>query len=279
MTQNIERMKDQFLDGNERVVHNPLPKSKHIINDDAFEKMIEDDNNDGTLEDASGKSLYLQLIGCILWICGYRWDICFVTTYLTWFNHAPRVHHTKVAKSTIKYLYDTISLPLILGGREEKQMMTLSDASEATAPKFRSVISYGTRFSTNSGMISTKVKATERIALSSMEGELTGYFEAFKTSAKLGNLVSEFGWEINPVRLVYGDNEKGVEFLNGDAKGDGIKHADKRLSYLREEVATGSAKLIWVPGDSLVVDGLTKSITNEQFASMRHDLLGHKLLD
>jgi hypothetical protein len=198
---------------------------------------------------------------------------------LTWFNNAPRVHHTKVAKGVIKYLNETIDLPLVLGGKETKRIITLSDVSEATAPRYRSVLAYSTRFSTNSGMITSKVKASERVVLSSMEGELTGYFESFKTSAKIGNLVSEFNWNLDPVRVIYGDNEKGVEFLNGDAKGDGIKHGDKRLSYLREEMATGSVELVWVPGDTLVVDGLTKSITNEQFVNMRHDLLGHKLLE
>jgi hypothetical protein len=39
------------------------------------------------------------------------------------------------------------------------------------------------------GMISVKVKATDCVALSSMEGELTDYFESFKTSDEEGNLV------------------------------------------------------------------------------------------
>jgi hypothetical protein len=183
-----------------------------------------------------------------------------------------------VAVGVIKYLKDTVDIPLVLGGEASPQIITLSDCSEATGPKYRSVIAYGTRFSDKSGMISMKVKATDRVALSSMEGELTGYFESFKTSAKVSNLVQEFSWEVNPIRIIYGDNEKGVEFLNGDAKGDGLRHADKKLSYLREELLTGAVQLIWTPGDDLVVDGLTKSVTVEQFEAMREDLLGNILL-
>jgi hypothetical protein len=174
---------------------------------------------------------------------------------------------------------DTASIPLILGGKDPPQSFTYSDVSESTGPKYRSVLAYGTRFGENAGMISMKVKASDAVVLSSMEGELTGYFESFKTSLKVSNLVSEFSWEINPVSIIFGDNEKGVEFLNGDAKGDGLRHTDKRLSYLRENIAKGSISLVWTPGSKLVVDGLTKGVSIEQFETMRHDLLGHKLLE
>jgi hypothetical protein len=184
-----------------------------------------------------------------------------------------------VALGVIKYLKDTASTPLVLGGMTEPESLTYSDVSEATGPKYRSVLAYGTRFSVDSGMVSMKVKASDRVVLSSMEGELTGYFESFKTSAKISNLVSEFSWKINPIRTIFGDNEKGVEFLTGDAKGDGLRHADKRLSYLREEIATGNVNLVWTPGSTLVVDGLTKGVTVDQFENMRHDILGHRLLE
>jgi hypothetical protein len=101
MMKSIERMVKEFLTGNETRVRNPLMKTKYIVHEIQFEKLLEDGDDTALLEETDGKSKYLQLIGCILWICGYRWDLCYVTTYLTWFNNAPRKHHTNVALGVI----------------------------------------------------------------------------------------------------------------------------------------------------------------------------------
>jgi lambda repressor-like predicted transcriptional regulator len=114
--------------------------------------------------------------------------------------------------------------------------------------------------------------------LSSFEAEINGYFEAFKLSARLTNVASELGCVIADEKLMFGDNEKGIEFLNGKAEGKGLRHALKRLSYLREELVKNAVKLSWCEGKTLIADALTKVVTVEIFENFRADALGWQLL-
>jgi hypothetical protein len=255
-----------------------LPKQAYIVNIKDFDAMAEAGDETGFQLDVVGKSLYMKLIGGILWISGYRWDIGLTTCYLTWFGQDPRQHHLNLALHVVRYLDETKDLPLILGGTEPAQILSMSDASEGTGPKMRSVIAYATRMDPLSGWICSKVKATDKISLSSFEAEINGYFEMFKQSAKCANVASEMSYQVDPVRRMIGDNEKAIDFINGEAEGNGLRHAEKRFSYIRQEVLTGKVILQWVAGSTLIIDGMTKPITESDFRRYRSNILGHGLL-
>jgi hypothetical protein len=92
-------------------------------------------------------------------------------------------------------------------------------------------------------------------------------------------VASEMGFDIDQVQLIYGDNEKAIEYLNGTAQGKGMRHAQKRLSYMRDDLAMSKIKLIWMSGKSLIVDALTKVTTHECYENFRYDAMGWQMLE
>jgi hypothetical protein len=281
MSKTIQRMGETFITDlyKDKDVEIPLPASKYIVEQTTFDERLARGDEDCAIVDHEGRSKYMSMVGAILWVAGFRWDIQLSTVYLTWFTHEPRLHHLKLGERVIKYLLQTIDVPLVLGGLERPQLHTYSDASLATGPKMKSVIAYGSRMCENSGFISCKVTSTPRMALSSFEGEINGYFESFKSSAREKNIASELGYEIDSVRVIIGDNEKGIQFIKSEAEGKGIRHAEKRFSYMREEMQLGDIDLQWRSGETLVVDSLTKPKDITSFIKFRRDILGHGLLE
>jgi hypothetical protein len=280
MTATIQRMYDEFvIEANKsKKVDLPIPKGKFIVEKSDFDQMEIDGNSDGKKVDSNGRSMYMKQVGAILWVAGIRFDINLPTVYLTWFTHEPREHHLQLAERVIRYLGQTKDEPLVLGGFEPAQIRTLSDCSLGTGPKGRSIIAYGTRMGANSGFIATKVKATQYMALSSFEGEINGYFESFRTSARYSNIAKEMSYKVDPVRVIIGDNEKAIQFIKGEAEGKGIRHALRRFSYMREEFLKGNIDLQWLSGKVLVVDAMTKVVDVEAYQRFRSDVLGHALL-
>ena len=280
MTATIQRMYDEFVTeaNKSKKVDLPIPKGKFIVEKSEFDQMEIDGISDGKKVDSAGRSVYMKQVGAILWVAGVRFDINLPTVYLTWFTHEPREHHLLLAERVIRYLGQTKDEPLVLGGFEPAQIRTLSDCSLGTGPKGRSIIAYGTRMSANSGFIATKVKATQYMALSSFEGEINGYFESFRTSARYLNIAKEMSYKVDPVRVIIGDNEKAIQFIKGEAEGKGIRHALRRFSYMREEFLKGSIDLQWLSGKILVVDAMTKVVDVEAYQRFRSDVLGHALL-
>jgi hypothetical protein len=280
MTATIQRMYDEFVTeaNKSKKVDLPIPKGKYIVEKSDFDQMELDGDPDGKKVDSEGRSLYMKQVGAILWVSGVRFDINLATVYLTWFTHEPRGHHLNLSERVIRYLGQTKDEPLVLGGFEPAQIRTLSDCSLGTGPKGRSIVAYGTRMSMSSGFIATKVKATQYMALSSFEGEINGYFESFKTSARYANIAKEMSYPVDPVRVIIGDNEKAIQFIRGEAEGKGIRHALRRFSYMREEYAKGTIDLQWLSGKTLIVDAMTKVVDVESFERFRNDVLGHTLL-
>jgi hypothetical protein len=280
MSATIQRMYDEFVDeaNKSKKIDLPIPKGKYIVDKSDFDDMEIENDPDGIKVNSEGRSLYMKQVGAILWVAGIRFDINLPTVYLTWFTHEPRQHHLKLAERVIRYLGQTKDEPLVLGGCSPAQIITLSDCSLGTGPKGRSIIAYGTRMGPSSGFIATKVKATQYMALSSFEGEINGYFESFRTSARYANIAKEMSYKVDPIRIIVGDNEKAIQFIKGEAEGKGIRHALRRFSYMREEFSKGNIDLQWLSGKSLVVDAMTKVVDVEAFQRFRSDVLGHALL-
>jgi hypothetical protein len=258
----------------------PIPRTKFLVDGEEYEGK----NSTLTAEEReylnpAGQKIYLSIVGGVLWIYGIRWDIAIAIIFLTWFTKAPRVFHLDLAIRVIRYLECTIDCPLVLGGKGEQQLMTLTDASLATGPKKRSIIAYGSRLNPKAGFITAKVKATQYISLSSFECELNGHFEGFKQSKNLFNIAKELEFQLNPVRIIRNDNEKAVDFINSNADGKGVRHAELRFWYLREECAKGEIDFHWESGATIAVDSMTKCQDQVTQARFRADVQGLKLLE
>jgi hypothetical protein len=281
MREKIQEMA-KFTEGETRTVNFPLPQSRYLITDEDYAKahFLKEEEKVLVTSKADNR-LYLQMVGSLLWVQGVRHDIAFAVLYLTWFTHAPRYHHLTMARRVIRYLICTELVPLVLGGTEERRIITTTDASLATGPKGRSIIASVSRLSPRSGAVHVKTRAEMHVSLSSYQGEIGSYYRGIKDGARIKNILDEFGelQNFNPVRLLIGDNEKGVDFLNSDVSGEGIKHAELRFHYIREEIAKGGVEAVWRKGTTNSADCATKPKGTEEMQAHVYDVQGLALLD
>jgi len=183
----------------------------------------------------------------------------------------------------------------VLGGQEPISVETFTDMSHNTGPNGKSVIAYGTRLGKNSGLISAKATATVDVILSSFEGELDGthqavncqasekamhlegMLESFKANASTCNIMAELN-QYPTHRSIFSDNEAMIDFVNGEAQGKGVKHAQLRLHYVRQQLDRG-VELFWMSGKEILANPMTKAVYEEEQIRHAREVQGVLLLD
>jgi hypothetical protein len=299
MKKKIQEVGDRFLKSNPTRMKLPISLPDYLVREEQFEELPDDLKYKARLLEAHEINDYLAIVGCLLWVYGIRFDISLSTVYLTWFTHIPRVHHREIGLRVMRYLMSTIDEPLVLGGHGSLEVITQTDAALGTATKYRSVISQYTVLGEGAGAVCAKTSATDHVALSSFEAELygteqaldesnkvleklpdwelDGVSESFKTSARIGNILAELEHPGVP-RMIYGDNEKAIEFVKREVETKNLRHANLRLWYMREEMHRKKVQYIWMSGPLLDVNAMTKPVSVDELCRLRWSVLGHSLL-
>ena len=221
----------------------------------------------------------MVIVGGLIWISGLRLDILFATLYLAWSTKAPRLHHMRMARNALSYLYTTKDLPLVLGGSEELKVITYTDASLGTAPKGRSVVANLTKLNADAGAVSASTKATTVVFTSSFEPELDGVTRGLKANSRIVNILKELRQNISELPRLWYDNEAVVKFVRGEGIAKGVRHMELRMWYCRKRYKDGTVLIDWMEGEQIPSDKLTKLATREEHVVFTRDIMGHKLLE
>lgn len=280
MTEKILEVCQKFnIAETERKRHTPMPARGYLVHESDLETLSEEDRRPLNKKETSQ---YLTIVGSLVWLSGIRMDIVFATMFLTWATKSPLVHHLKMSKQVLSYLYHSREMPLVLGGElssENKVVLTgMSDASLGTGPKGRSIKANMFRLG-EAGYITAKSSTSTSVYTSSFEAELDGITTAFKTSSKLMNIFKELGIEIDGnVATIYNDNISMINFVKGEGMAKGIRHVELRMFLVREQYLEGNILLNYMEGSILPVDQLTKVGSEQQFNKFRVEVLGLRLL-
>lgn len=224
-----------------------------------------------------GITVYMQIVGSLIWLTSVRIDIMFATMYLAWHTKAPRQHHMNMCMYVLSYLYNSRDVPLVLGGKGKLGVLTESDASLGTAPKGRSVLGQITRLGEGAGAVTAKTTASTLTHCSSFEAELDACSRAMKSMRYISNVLYELGIE-QEQPVLYCDNEAMVNFVKGDSVAKGVRHMELRMWYTREQYKLGHCTLMWKSGKVIAADKLTKLADQEAQEAFRYNVQGLSLL-
>ena len=291
MVKKIEEAKATFF-GDIEIAPSLIPFSRDqfIVGDSEFECDSHRYSGNGEFLSLSEIRTYLKLVGVLVWLIGYRHMDNLYVTYLTWFTKKPRVHHMNCALSTLRCMYTTRYIPLVLGGIEDpSEIIGVSDAALGIGPKLRSALGIGPklrsiigtciRLGPREGAIRAKCKATDYASLSSFEAELNGYIEIFEQTTKVKIQLREIYYPVEAITRVMGDNEAALNYLAGNSAAEGTRFAELKTGFIRERVSRGDTIVQWVSGKIIVCDGLTKpSKTVNDYCVLRDDIMGLQLL-
>jgi len=254
----------------------PLPASGYIVHESDYDALPTEQSR---FLDKKERLLYLAVVGALLWISGIRHDILFAVLYLTWSTKSPRRHHFLMAEYCLSYLFYSSDLPLVLGGSPEIQMTGYSDASLATAPKGRSVISSIEKLHPNAGAVGAKSTATSLVHTSIFEGELDGTISGMKRLFRTANLLEELGFAMSSIPQLWADNQAMIDFVHGEGVAKGVRHMMLRQWYIRENYDSGRINLKHMPGVKIPADKITKVTVTAEFRDFVVEVMGLKLLD
>ena len=117
---------------------------------------------------------------------------------------------------------------------------------------------------------STKKQKT--VSLSSAEAE----YMALAATTQEVKWVNQFLHELLDVSRmslyvnmsVYVDNQAAMLISKNDVYHDRTKHIDIRYHYIRDAIKSGLFKLVWVPTDKQLADGLTKALSINTFSKL-----------
>jgi len=276
MSTKIEELSDMFKIHERKRKDVPMPIQGYMVRDSDFDNMT---NGDGALLSANDNKLYMQIVGCLIWIAGVRMDITFATMYLSWYTKEPRVHHMVMGHYVMSYLYHSKDLPLVLGGDSKIQSTVYTDCSHATAKNMRSVVGHLGKIHPKAGAVTAKSRATDFVFPSVFEGELDSYSIGVKTSKRLVNICTELLLPIDPVRKMYADNEAMINFVKGEGVAKGVRHMALRAWYTREDYKLGDVDLEFMPGAIIPADKLTKLASKKDHRIFARQILGLDLID
>ena len=228
--------------------------------------------------DAEGVRDYMTVVGILLWVSGVRRDILFAVLYLTWSTKNPRKHHAVVALGVMRYLQSTIDIPLVLGGASAVGQHVYADASYGTAPQGRSVGGWYMSLGPNAGAVFAKARASMYTRLSSFEAELEFCCLALRSLVRFGQLLGELGIEAG-LPCMYGDNRAMVEFVSGSGVAKSVRHMEIRMWYARELFQKGGFEMMFLKGEQMPADGLTKVRSQSMHMEFMRDIQGLRLLE
>jgi hypothetical protein len=190
-----------------------------------------------------------------------RPDIAFATSRLARFNCNPGPEHHKESDRVIRYLVKTQGLALQYGNSDVFEVA--SDASFAdNSIDRKSSQAYAMKLF--GGTIGWRANKQDTVTTSTTEAELLALSQAAKEAIYVSRLVKELGVTLDDAQIdIKCDNKQTIRLVNADIAvlQTKLRHVDIHNHWLRQEAAAKRIRVSYTPTDSMIADGLTKSLT------------------
>jgi hypothetical protein len=230
---------------------------------------------------------YREAVGCLNYLvqCG-RADIAVAVSSVAAFCENPYPIHWQHVKRIFRYLSGTINYGIVLGevtisngdknkdsnkNKKNKSLLSItafSDSSYAEQDGAKSRL--GMILFLNGGLLKSRTKKSNHVALSTMQAEYFALAECAKDIAYVRRLLDSIGFTQTDPTILHGDNESALKLAVKEGISELSRHIQTRYHYIRECIQLGSISLKYVNTNFNVADLLTKGITEpNKFARLR----------
>lgn len=201
-----------------------------------------------------------------------RPDLCFVVGYLARFQDAAGEEHWKHAKRVLRYLQATKKLGLVYRSKpKEPTIAAYVDSDFASDECDRKCVS-GFLLKVHGNTVAWSSKKQSTVAMSSTEAEYVAMSSCVSETIWLTGLMADLRQDalLFPVPL-YEDNQGAIAMAEREETRR-VKHIDVKFHFIRNAVAEGKVKLIYIPTQKQQADILTKSLPAPTFIALRSKL-------
>ena len=232
-----------------------------------------------------------------MWITNSRPDIAYAVGSCCMHMQNPGIKHWKAALRVLAYLVHTADYKLtyknskkfeLIVFDEVKQALTekrgfevpkdgymyqLMDAAYADDPDTRRSTT-GQVTMLGNAAVSWNSKRQPTVALSTTEAEYMAACSAAQEVVYIRQLMLECGFEQKAPTIMYEDNQSALCLMKDATHHNRSKHIAVRHHFVRERVASGEIKVIWIPTKAQVADALTKPLGEKLFTAFTKVMLG-----
>lgn len=211
---------------------------------------------------------YRRPAGALQYLTFTRPDIAYAVHQICLYMHDPRVPHLHALKRIIRYLQGTKAFGLQLLKGSISQLTAYSDADWAGCPDTRRSTS-GYCVYLGSNVVSWSSKRQSSISRSSAEAEYKGVANVVAELTWIRNLLFELGNPISKASIVYCDNISSIYLAHNPVRHQRTKHVEIDIHFVREKVALGHVKVLFVPSSLQFADIFTKGLPSSLFNDFR----------
>ena len=272
----IKQMIDRFhVDTTKKRSHTPLSSYTNKVNNSIDNNPLVTALIDQRLLNEQNKQLYQQKVGSLMYLAQKtRHDIQFAVNMLSIKTSKPTNADMLDADRVLRYVAETIDLPMIIRGGNGLQLYAMVDASYGIHQDRKSHTGISIYLTPGSASILSISKKQKCVCLSSTESEYVGVCDAFKHVSWCRMFLEEIGFKQSQPTIVYEDNLSAIHMLvNGNDKGK-TKHIDIRYHYIREKIINEEIMVKHLPTENMISDIFTKALNREQFQYLRNLLMG-----
>jgi hypothetical protein len=218
------------------------------------------------LLDMATTTLYGKLLGKVGWITNWtRPDICVAYSLLASHTAAPQTHHMASLKHLLRFLKGTLGYRLHYHrapGDDDDQLVGYSDASYLSEPLSKSRT--GSLICATGAAIAWRSKRQSITATSTSEAETIALCQTVQMAiaARMLYVDIDHQWltdeTIGPT-VVHVDNASTIFLVNNVGNvGTASKHTAVKYHYVREQILADEITVVYMPGEHLPADALTK---------------------
>lgn len=185
--------------------------------------------------------------------------------------HNPRQHHLNALKRIIRYLQGTSAQRTQIFRSKIDTLTAYSDADWAGCPDTRRSTS-GFCVYLGESLVSWSSKRQAIVSQSSAEAEYRGVTNTVAETCWLRNLLLELHVPLSKATLIFCDNISSVYMSSNPVQHQRTKHIELDLHVVREKVALGQVKVLYVPSAFQTADIFIKGLSSSLFSSFKNSL-------
>ena len=226
------------------------------------------------------ESKYRSLVGCLLWVASTtRPDIAYAVSILSRYLSCAGKEHYKTAIGVLQYLMWTKAYKLKMGCQADRsfansipdgvnaaELLTFTDASFGDErPMGGFLISY------EGSPIHWVSKRLTCTPLSSTESEYLAATSATVAMIHMQDILEFVGPDVKPrgPTALMCDNKAATQISQNEIGTKTMKHIVRRVAWLREVIASGKMRMLFLSGEEQIADIFTKPLAATRFHKLR----------
>ena len=185
------------------------------------------------------------------------------------YSAKPTKQHWMAVKRIFRYLKGTIDYGLFYSKDGSDECVGYSDSDWAGDLNDRKSTS-GYLFQISGAAISWRSKKQTCVALSTAEAEYIALASASQEAMWLRQLTTDLKSKPTGATVIFEDNQSAICIAKNPQFHGRSKHIAIKYHFIREQVHNNTVTLKYCSTNNMIADMLTKGLSGEQFAKLRH---------